>query len=152
LPEGRHAFEFRHGSWFVDDVYGLLRTHDVALVVADRALANPTPWVPTSDWAYIRFHSGRGRNGVYTRSQVDEWAGRLAAFGGDVYAYFNNDWEVFAVKNAEQLSSRASVRSEAAPAARSVSSSPALGASERGPRQASSRRRPPLHDSVGCSR
>jgi hypothetical protein len=41
--------------------------------------------VPTSDWAYIRFQSGRGRNGVYARSQIDEWAGRLDAFGGDVY-------------------------------------------------------------------
>jgi uncharacterized protein YecE (DUF72 family) len=114
LPEGRHAFEFRHGSWFVDDVYELLRTHDVALVVADRAPAGPTPWVPTSDWAYIRFHSGRGRNGVYTRRQVDEWAGRLAAFDGDVYAYFNNDWEAFAVKNAEQLRDALGVVAEGA--------------------------------------
>jgi hypothetical protein len=75
LPAGRHAFELRHDSWFVDDVYELLRTHRVALVVADRAPAGPTPWVPTCDWAYIRFHSGRGRNGVYTRSQISEWAG-----------------------------------------------------------------------------
>jgi uncharacterized protein YecE (DUF72 family) len=103
LPEGRHAFEFRHGSWFVDDVYELLRTLDVALVVADRAPADPTPWVPTSDWAYIRFHSGRGRNGVYMRNQVDEWAGAPRRFRRDVYAHFNNDWEAFAVKNAEQL-------------------------------------------------
>jgi uncharacterized protein YecE (DUF72 family) len=60
-------------------------------------------WASRTPESYIRFHSGRGRNGVYTRSQVDEWAGRLAAFGGDVYASFNNDWEAFAVKNAEQL-------------------------------------------------
>lgn len=103
LPPGRHAFEFRHESWFVDDVYELLRARNAALVVADRAPSDPTPWVPTSDWAYIRFHSGRGRNGMYTRRQVDEWAGRIATFGGDVYAYFNNDWEGFAVENAVQL-------------------------------------------------
>jgi len=103
LPEGSHAFEFRHDSWFVEDVYELLRRHDVALVVADRAPADPTPWVPTSDWAYIRFHSGRGRKGVYTEGEVDEWATRIAAFPGDVYAYFNNDWEGFAVENAKLL-------------------------------------------------
>jgi uncharacterized protein YecE (DUF72 family) len=120
LPEGRHAFEFRHDSWFVDDVYELLRTHRVALVVADRAPAGPTPWVPTCDWAYIRFHSGRGRNGVYTRSQISEWAGRLAAFGGDVYAYFNNDWEALAVKNAEQLRDAVEVVPEGARSQRAL--------------------------------
>jgi uncharacterized protein YecE (DUF72 family) len=103
LPAGRHAFEFRHESWFAEDVYGLLRTHRVALVVADRAPAAASPCVPTTDWWYIRFHSGRGRNGVYTSRQLAEWAERIAALRGDVYAYFNNDWEGFAVRNAERL-------------------------------------------------
>jgi len=101
-------------------VYELLRTHRVALVVADRAPAGPTPWVSTCDWAYIRFHSGRGRSGVYTRSQISEWAGRLAAFGGDVYAYFNNDWEGLAVKNAEQLQDAVEVVREGAQSQRAL--------------------------------
>jgi len=84
-------------------VYELLRRRDVALVVADRAPAGPSPWVRTTDWSYLRFHSGRGRNGNYSRTQLDEWAERLAAVEGDVYAYFNNDWEGFAVENAERL-------------------------------------------------
>ena len=35
-PRGRHCFEFRHASWFVDEVYALLREHGVALVIGDR--------------------------------------------------------------------------------------------------------------------
>jgi uncharacterized protein YecE (DUF72 family) len=103
LPPGRHAFEFRHESWFAEEVYELLRRRQVALVVADRAPAGPGPWVQTTDWLYLRFHFGRGRNGNYSRGQLDEWAERIAAAGGDVYAYFNNDWEGFAVANAERL-------------------------------------------------
>lgn len=37
LPEGRHAFEFRHASWFADDILALLAEHDVALVRGDDA-------------------------------------------------------------------------------------------------------------------
>ena len=73
-----------------------------SISTASKVPKSPIPSSPGHE-AYIRFHSGRGRSGVYTRSQISEWAGRLAAFGGDVYAYFNNDWEAFAVKNAEQL-------------------------------------------------
>src|SRR5918992_254168 len=35
LPQGRHCFEFRHESWFVDEVYALLRRRGVALVIGD---------------------------------------------------------------------------------------------------------------------
>jgi uncharacterized protein YecE (DUF72 family) len=35
LPPGRHCFEFRHESWFAPDVYELLRSHGVALVIGD---------------------------------------------------------------------------------------------------------------------
>jgi len=35
LHGGRHAFEFRHESWFVPEVYALLREHGVALVISD---------------------------------------------------------------------------------------------------------------------
>ena len=103
LPKGRHAFEFRHASWFADDVYALLRAHGAALVVADRAPEKPTPWVETADWTYIRFHSGRGANGTYSPRELRSWADRIARATGDVYAYFNNDWEGYAPENARVL-------------------------------------------------
>ena len=103
LRPGRHAFEFRDDTWFADDVYALLRAHDVALVVADRAPRDPTPWVDTAGWAYLRFHNGRARGGTYGTQALRTWAVRIRASHGDVYAYFNNDWGGFAVDNARML-------------------------------------------------
>jgi uncharacterized protein YecE (DUF72 family) len=106
LPrEHRHAFEFRHPSWFVDDVYELLREHGVALVLVGDAE------VFTAPWTYVRFHSGkRGRRGNYSVTELEEWAQRIERWieAADVYAYFNNDWEAFAVKNALWLKARLS--------------------------------------------
>jgi uncharacterized protein YecE (DUF72 family) len=103
LDDGRHAFEFRHASWFAEDVYALLREHGAALVVADRAPEAPSPWVDTAGWFYVRLHYGRGRRGRYTPAELRDWAARLEAAPGDVYVYFNNDWEGFAVENARAL-------------------------------------------------
>jgi uncharacterized protein YecE (DUF72 family) len=106
LPDGRHAFEFRHASWFDDDVYALLGGHGVALVVADRAPGPPTPWVDTTDWSYLRFHSGRGRNGNYSARELGLWAERIAERWQEGYVYFNNDWHGYAFRNALALRAR----------------------------------------------
>jgi uncharacterized protein YecE (DUF72 family) len=107
LPEGRHAFEFRHASWFDDNVYSLLREHGVALVVGDeRSRWVSTPQVRTTDWTYVRFHHGtRGRHGNYSDAEISTWARRLAQWRRDteIYAYFNNDWQGFAIRNARLL-------------------------------------------------
>ena len=107
LPPGRHAFEFRHQSWFIDDVYALLRDHGAALVVGDESSRwVSTPHVRTADWTYIRFHHGsRGRHGNYSASEIERWAGRISRWRRDteVYAYFNNDWEGYAIRNAKLL-------------------------------------------------
>ncbi len=47
------AIEFRHASWFDDEVYALLRKHGVALCVAD-ADALSTPLVATASFGYLR--------------------------------------------------------------------------------------------------
>jgi uncharacterized protein YecE (DUF72 family) len=105
LSPGRHAFEFRDPSWFAEGVYALLDRYDAALVVADRSPADPTPWIETAGWSYVRFHSGRGRNGNYSAHELREWADRIAGKSGDVYAYFNNVWQGFAIANARTLRS-----------------------------------------------
>ena len=58
-----------------------------------------------ADWSFLRFHRGRGRNGNYSERQLRAWADRIASQSGDVYAYFNNDWQGFAIANARTLGS-----------------------------------------------
>jgi uncharacterized protein YecE (DUF72 family) len=103
---GRHAFEFRHPSWFTADVYSLLRSHHAALVISD------DPDLPfqarelTTSWTYVRLHRGaRGRRGNYSDAELETWRRRIAAWRreADAFVYFNNDWEAFAVRNARQL-------------------------------------------------
>ena len=106
LPEGRHAFEFRDRSWFTEDVFELLRAYGAALAYGDHP---ERPWQPlelTADWTFVRFHYGRrGRRGNYSETELREWADRLSAVReqAEVFAYFNNDWEGFAVRNATRL-------------------------------------------------
>jgi uncharacterized protein YecE (DUF72 family) len=112
LPGGRHAFEFRHASWFADPVYELLRERGAALVIADRPeIKDFQRHVFTADWTFVRFHYGsRGRRGNYSRRELEEWAERFESWRREVeiLAYFNNDWEVFAVRNALWLKQRLS--------------------------------------------
>jgi uncharacterized protein YecE (DUF72 family) len=106
LPGGRHAFELRHPSWFAEPVYALLRDHGAAFVIHDSRRREPTPEVLTTDWTYLRFHYGRrGHRGNYSDRELREWAARVRDLreSAEVFAYFNNDWEVFAPRNAERL-------------------------------------------------
>jgi uncharacterized protein YecE (DUF72 family) len=109
LPRGRHCFEFRHESWFVPETYELLRRHGAALVIGDHP---GRPWQArelTADWTFVRFHYGRrGRNGNYSERELEGWAEQIDRWRRevDVLAYFNNDWEGYAVRNGLWLQRR----------------------------------------------
>ena len=106
LPEGRHCFEFRHESWFTREVYALLRSHGVALVIGDHPEWPFQTHEMTADWTYVRLHHGRrGRRGNYSRSELDEWVERVRRWKRRraVFVYFNNDWQGFAVNNARYV-------------------------------------------------
>jgi uncharacterized protein YecE (DUF72 family) len=106
FPPGRHCVELRHESWFVPDVTALLREHGAALVIADRPeIHRFQTHELTTDWAFVRFHHGtRGRRGNYSESELRAWAGRLRGWPTvETFAYFNNDWEGFAPRNAARL-------------------------------------------------
>jgi uncharacterized protein YecE (DUF72 family) len=104
----RQAVEFRHESWYVPEVYELLERRGFALVLPDSA-ADPSMTAPelrhTAGFTYVRLHCGRGARGNYTGRQLEQWAERISAWRRvrDVYVYFNNDWEGFAVRNARRL-------------------------------------------------
>jgi len=106
LPAGRHSFEFRHKSWFATEIYELLRVHGVGLVIGDHPERPFQTHELTADWTFIRFHYGsRGRNGNYSERELEEWAKRIDAWRSrvEVYAYFNNDWHGYAVRNGRRL-------------------------------------------------
>jgi uncharacterized protein YecE (DUF72 family) len=106
LPEGRHAFEFRHPTWFNDTTYSMLREHEAALVIGDDPERPFQTYEFTTDFAFIRFHGGkRGRYGNYSDSELHEWAERIRGWAEErpIYAYFNNDWNAYAIGNARLL-------------------------------------------------
>jgi len=113
LPaEQRHAFEFRDASWFHSEVYALLREHRIALVIGDRPEVHAfQSHELTTDFTFVRLHSGtRGLRGNYSEAELEEWARRFEEWSqrAAIYAYFNNDWEGFAPKNALWLKRRLS--------------------------------------------
>src|SRR5207248_11530951 len=85
----------------------VLREHGVALVIGDRPEVKEfQAHVFTAPWTFVRFHYGsRGRRGNYSEAELEEWARRFEDWSREVevLAYFNNDWEVFAVRNAMRL-------------------------------------------------
>jgi len=109
LPRGRHCFEFRHASWFDPAVSRMLADHGVALVIGDHPERPFQTHDLTTDWTFIRFHYGRrGRKGNYSDGELETWAGRIREWRKriEVFAYFNNDWGGFAVKNGLALKQR----------------------------------------------
>jgi len=100
------VFEFRHKSWFCDDVFRLLDESGCSFCVHDMA-GIETPRVVTGDIIYIRFHGPTGKYvGSYSRSALRDWAGwikdNIEKVRG-VYVYFNNDTNAYAVSNAKTL-------------------------------------------------
>jgi uncharacterized protein YecE (DUF72 family) len=89
VPRGLHcAFEFRHESWFSDEVFGILRERNVALCVAESEKLE-SPDVHTADFAYFRL-----RKDVYTpeeRRAIAERVARVAAAHNDVFAFFKHE-------------------------------------------------------------
>ena len=109
LPPGRHCFEFRHESWFTEEVYKQLRAHGAALVIGDHPERPFQTYEFTADWTLVRMHYGhRGRRGNYSETELDEWAQRIAEWRrrAEILVYFNNDWEGFAVDNGVSLMRR----------------------------------------------
>ena len=88
LPEGhRAAFEFRHDSWFDDEVYAALKAASASLCLSEREDNAPPPLVETAPWGYVRL-----RLETYSDADLERWAERLAATGWQqIYAYFMHE-------------------------------------------------------------
>lgn len=89
IPDGvRAAFEFRHASWYVDEVYQALADHGAALVTADTGDGD-APVVETAGFGYARL-----RRPGYAEAELAEWAGVLRRpCWSDVFAFFKHEDE-----------------------------------------------------------
>ncbi len=89
LPPGlTAAFEFRHASWFSDDVYDLLRTKDMALCIADTE-AGSTPAVPTATFGYLRLRAVE-----YSDEQLRAWIETIRRVGSgwqETFVFFKHE-------------------------------------------------------------
>lgn len=109
LPKGqRYAFEFRDTTWFQDEIYALLRVHNVAFCVYDLA-GTESPRLLTADFGYVRLHgpSESKYSGCYTGRQLRGWVkqGEEWLKGGakHVFVYFDNDQAGYAARNAGEM-------------------------------------------------
>ncbi len=87
-PDLRYAFEFRHPSWFADDVYAHLRGTNAALCIADTEQGT-TPLVATGDFGYLRL-----RDTGYSETDLGEWRATLARLGSawrNTFVYFKHE-------------------------------------------------------------
>jgi uncharacterized protein YecE (DUF72 family) len=103
-PGRRNVLEFRHASWWNDNVFAALRERNLVFC-STSAPRLPDALVKTSDDIYIRFHgTSRWYRHDYSREELDVWARRIADSGATrVWAYFNNDREGYAIANAREL-------------------------------------------------
>ena len=103
----RYAFEFRHKSWYDDDILDVLHRANVALCLSDHGDA-PSPWEITANHVYIRGHGPSGRyHGSYPLKTLRRWAEHIAAWRRqkrDVLVYFDNDQKAAAPQDARRLS------------------------------------------------
>ena len=88
LPEDhRAAFEFRHESWFDDEVYALLKSSGASLCLSEREDSAPPPLVETAPWGYVRL-----RLEHYSEAELAAWAERLAGTRWqEVFVYFMHE-------------------------------------------------------------
>lgn len=88
-PRCRAAFEFRHASWFDEEVFGLLREHHAALCLAEADNDLDVPFVATADWGYLRL-----RRPDYGDAELKTWAKRVRKQNWrEAYVFFKHEDE-----------------------------------------------------------
>ena len=100
LPKDRRAaFEFRHQSWFEDDVFDALREHKAALCIAEAEDDLDIPFVATADFGYLRL-----RMPDYTDAQLKTWHKRVKDQDwSDAFVFFKHEDEAKGPKLAKRF-------------------------------------------------
>lgn len=100
------TIEFRHPSWYCDEMTEVLDRHGVAVCLHDHT-AGPVDNANNVPLVYLRRHGGIGNyQGSYTPTQIQrdaESIQRWLAEGREIYVYYDNDVEGYAIDNSRQL-------------------------------------------------
>jgi len=85
-PDRRYTIEFRHESWFEDDVFDTLRARDIPVCITEQP-EFASPVVVTATWGYVRLHRFD-----YDAATQAAWAQRVASLPwSDAFVYFKHD-------------------------------------------------------------
>lgn len=102
----RYTFEFRHNTWFTEEVFNLLKKYKIALCLTDLN-GKLSAIEVTSDFVYIRLHGPkRAYQGSYSDKQLKQWAKRIKEWNKQnikVFIYFDNDQKGYALQDAQRL-------------------------------------------------
>ena len=101
----KNVIEFRHNSWFDEEVYDILRKYKVifCMISAPGDLEENT--LNTTDTSYLRFHGKKEwYKYLYTEKELKSWKDRIESQDiSGLYIYFNNDYDANSIKNARQI-------------------------------------------------
>lgn len=101
----KNVIEFRHESWFHEEVYEILREHKV-IFCSISSPEFPEEMITTHKTGYLRFH-GKGKKWydyLYSQKELEGWHRKIQNTNlEEIFIYFNNDIHANAPKNAEQL-------------------------------------------------
>ena len=100
LPTMRAAFEFRHESWLDQEIFELLRSHNLALCLADTEKM-PAPTEITADYGYLRL-----RREDYTAADVERWTEFVRQQEGkwhETFVYFKHEESGIGPKLAQEM-------------------------------------------------
>lgn len=100
----KNVIEFRHESWYSDEVFTLLKAHNVIFCTVSSTKV-PKTVIETGETCYFRFH---GLTGGYRYSYNEEelkiWAESIKKISAkECFIYFNNDYHAHAVSNCKSL-------------------------------------------------
>jgi uncharacterized protein YecE (DUF72 family) len=101
----RYVFEFRHKSWCEEKIYKLLKKYNAGWVIADSPKHSRAD-VVTANFTYIRMHGSKVMFASrYSKEEIKCLAAKIKNWlkTGDVYCYFNNDFQGYALENAKEI-------------------------------------------------
>lgn len=105
-PDYRYTFEFRHKTWFTDEIYKLLSKHNIALCITDLN-GKLSPEEITADLIYVRLHGPhKAYQGSYGPAKLRAWKKKIDHWlisRKEVYCFFDNDEKGYAIEDAKFL-------------------------------------------------